>query len=153
MSLKDYYPDSKPMLIRDMKKAAKDLKVKFAGLVETTPEQTGTAAEKNEKLTFRVVDRSGVCNMYYERRSKDGNLKDADYTWNVVKKFKPGDRYILGRKDYPLNRREKFWRKMGELKRKVGGMCDKREKKKQTPKLSIKSDDCNFWAEWEDEKE
>lgn len=81
------YAEYEYCALMDARKQSKTAKVQFVALVASKPELT----EPN-KLTWRVVDRSGEGRFYFHHRGPS-----SQHTWEWVLSLKPGDRKVLPR--------------------------------------------------------
>ncbi|KAG9787314.1 hypothetical protein KCU88_g2066, partial [Aureobasidium melanogenum] len=83
----DNYGEYKYCPVGDSSKPQPNEKVQFVVLVLTKPVVT-----PDQKLTWTVVDRTGIANFYFQYRGESSQA-----TWDWVLTFKPGERRILPR--------------------------------------------------------
>ena len=74
--------------LADAKRQPRSNKIQFVCLIESAPEI------RDQRLHWRVVDRSGVGNFYFKWQNESA----SSYTWNWVLSLKPGDRKALPRR-------------------------------------------------------
>lgn len=82
------FPNYKYCALADAKRCPSSDFLQFVCLIESAPEVRG------QQLHWRVVDRSGVGNFYFQWQGESS----SSYTWNWILALKPGDRKALPRR-------------------------------------------------------